>query len=499
MRALTDLATETNLKKKFYLDQHGCAKNQVDGEILVTRLERQGYERTDDASQADFIIINSCGFIAPAKEESLNAVIDARASYPNAKILLAGCLAERYATTLEKELPEADGFFGNGDLSKIDGTVKSLLDGERPVVVPAQVGVCCGDRNTLFSFKSSAYVKITEGCNNRCTFCAIPIIRGELRSRKISEIVSEIEDLVRNRGVREINLIGQDLAAFGCGKTDDVCGDGKNWHAEIFENLKSPVIENPDFDRDNGGKSYLARLVEEISRIEGDFWVRLLYIHPDHFNPDILEAMKKDSRFLPYFDIPFQSGEDGIIKAMNRKGGFESYRKLVGTIRSYFPDSCIRTTFLTGFPGESPESAERTREFLKCIQSDWSGCFEYSSEEDTPASRMKGKVKAKVARERSEKLREIQSEITRSRLKDRLGKIYDVLIEEIIENREGSDEGLAIGRAWFEAPEVDGSFVVRYDLDNPREVALVVPGAVVKARAVASSQVDVDGVLCESR
>lgn len=491
--------TNSDQNKRFFLDQHGCAKNQVDGEILVTRLEKIGYVKTDDASQADFIIINSCGFISSAKEESLNAVIDARASYPDANILLAGCLAERYAQDLKNDLTEADGFFGNGDLSMIDGTVKSLLEGQRPVVVPPQEGVCCGDRNTLLSFNGSAYVKITEGCNNCCTFCAIPIIRGQLRSRKCSDIVAEISDLVHNRGIKEINLIGQDLAAFGCGKTDDVCGDGTNWHSAIFENLKTPVIEQDDFDSVNSGKSYLARLMEDISKIEGEFWVRLLYIHPDHFNKDILDVMKTDSRFLPYFDIPFQSGEDGVIKSMNRKGGFESYKKLVETIRQYFPEACIRTTFLTGFPGESEKSAERTKEFLKTIESDWSGCFEYSSEEGTPAAKMKGKVSSKVAQKRARALEDIQSSITESRLKNRLGKNYDVLIEEIIENNEGTDEGLAIGRAWFEAPEVDGSFVVRYDLDDPKSVAAVVPGKMVKARAVASSQVDVDGVLCESR
>ena len=467
------------MNKKFYLDQHGCAKNQVDGEILVTRLENLGYTKTEDPASADFIIVNSCGFISSAKQESLDAVIDAHSSYPNAKILLAGCLAERYAKELEQELSEADGFFGNGDLSKIDGTVKSLLDGERPVVVPPQKGVCCGDRNTLLSFKGSAYVKITEGCDNRCTFCAIPIIRGELRSRKCSDIVEEIRILVQKKNVREINLIGQDLAAFGCGKNDDVCGEG-------------PESKNAD------GKSYLARLMEEISKIKGEFWIRLLYIHPDHFSCDILDVMKNDMRFLPYFDIPFQSGDDGIIKAMNRKGSFESYRKLVSKIRTAFPESCIRTTFLTGFPGETEEAFAHTKEFLEAIGSDWSGCFEYSSEDGTPASKMKGKVKPSLAKKRADILREVQSKMTEEKLKARLGKIYDVLIEEVIENHDGTDDGLAIGRTWFEAPDVDGSFVVRYDLDDPKAVSRVVPGAVVKAKAIASSQVDVDGVFCES-
>lgn len=458
--------------KTFFLDQHGCAKNQVDGELIISRLSALGMIRTDDASKADLIIINSCGFIESAKKESIDALMDARDAYPHAKILLAGCLAERYADVFKTELPEADGIFGNGDLTQIDGTVSSLFKGERPVVRPPQKGVCCGDRNTLLSFKGSAFVKITEGCDNCCTFCAIPIIRGSLRSRKASEIVDEIKTLVA-KGIHEINLIGQDLAAYGYGKNDDVFDRGEN-HTD-------------------GGMSLLAELITKISALEGKFWVRLLYIHPDHFNTDILAVMKKDSRFLPYFDIPFQSGDDGIIRLMNRKGSFDSYVNLVKAIRDAFPESCIRTTFLTGFPGESEEAAEQSVRFLKAIQSDWSGCFPYSREEDTPAAKMKGKVSASVAEKRASRLEQLQSEITAERLKSRVGKDYDVLIEEIVHNSEESDEGLAIGRAWFEAPEVDGNVVVRYDLDDADAVRNIVPGGMVKVHALASSAVDIDG------
>ena len=165
------------MTKTFFLDQHGCAKNQVDGEIIISRLENMGLKRVSDSSEADIIIVNSCGFIESAKKESLDSLMDARKCHPKAKILLAGCLAERYADVFRTELPEADGIFGNGDLSLIDGTVQSLFEDERPVLTPPQKGVCCGERNTLLSFKGSAFVKITEGCDNRCTFCAIPVIR----------------------------------------------------------------------------------------------------------------------------------------------------------------------------------------------------------------------------------------------------------------------------------------------------------------------------------
>mgnify|MGYP002624774662 CR=1 FL=1 len=453
-------------KKTFFLDQHGCAKNQVDGELIISRLTALGMERVDDAADAELIIINSCGFIESAKKESLDALMDARAAYPAAKILLAGCLAERYAKVFETELPEADGIFGNGDLSQIDSAAKSLFDGGRPVLCPPQKGVCGGDRNLLLSFKGSAYVKITEGCNNHCSFCAIPLIRGALRSRRISEIVDEIRQLVA-QGVREINLVGQDLAAYGYGADDDIFSEGK-----------SPLLQ----------------LMEQIAGIEGDFWVRLLYIHPDHFNPDILAFMKTDRRFLPYFDIPFQSGDNKIIRAMNRTGSFDSYLHLVQSIREAFPESCIRTTFLTGFPGETAEAAENTERFLRAIESDWSGCFCYSREEDTPAEKMKGQVPKKTAEARAARLEAIQAAITEKRLRSRCGAVYDVLVEEVIENKGGDDDGLAIGRAWFEAPEVDGNVVIRYELDDEEAVRAVVPGARVKVKALHSSELDIDGV-----
>ncbi|MGN0728102.1 30S ribosomal protein S12 methylthiotransferase RimO [Treponema sp.] len=481
--------------KKFFLDQHGCAKNQVDGELIISRLLNLGFEQVLEPEAADLIVVNSCGFIESAKKESLNSLIDARAAFPDVKILLTGCLAERYADIFKKELPEADGILGNGNLELLDSAVKSLFDGQRPVLKAEQKGVCCGERRELLSFKGSAFVKITEGCDNRCSFCAIPLIRGKLRSRNSDDIVAEIKSLLA-RGVFEINLIGQDLAAYGCGSDDVEFSSEKNWHEIIYRNLNSPVCKENNFSEANG-ESPLCSLIRKISALEGKFWVRLLYIHPDHFNQDILEVMKNDPRFLPYFDIPFQSGDDTIIRAMNRKGTSADYISLVETIRSVFPESCIRTTFLTGFPGETEASALATENFLKSIRADWSGCFPYSREEDTAADKMKRQVSAAKAKERAVRLENFQAEITAENLKLRCGKKYDVLIEEIIENKDGTDEGLAIGRAWFEAPEVDGAFVVRYDLDSEAAVKKIVPGAVVKVLAVSASGVDIDGEFAE--
>lgn len=474
----------TEIKGLFFLDQHGCAKNKVDGELLIHRLTLMGLTQTFEPEKADFIIVNSCGFIESAKKESLDAVYGARSAYPNAKILLTGCLAERYAQLLKTELPEADGIFGNGDLSKIDFVVEQMFKGQRPVVVPEQQGVCCGDRSVLLNFRGSAYVKITEGCNNCCSFCAIPLIRGQLRSRPAAAIIAEIRALLE-KGVYEINLIGQDSAAWGTGRNDNVFGEGPEPLAHINE---AGVFEGSE------KKSALCRLLEMISALPGKFRLRLLYIHPDHFNRDILPVIKSDSRLLPYFDIPFQSGDDKIIRSMNRIGTAALYEKLIQDIRTILPEAALRTTIMTGFPGETDESFENTFRFLESIQVDWSGCFEYSREEDTPAYDFKNRVSKKTAAKRAERLVQLQAEITRKRLAMHVNQDFDVLIEEVLDSKEDDSCKFAIGRAWFQAPEVDGSVVVRYDADDRKAVEAVQPGRLVTVHVVASSEVDLDAV-----
>ena len=448
----------------FFIDQHGCAKNQTDGELLSSYLEKSGFTFTDDPQKADFIIINSCGFIQSAKKESIDAVYAAKKGYPNAKIILAGCLAERYANDLYESMPELDGIFGNGDLSKITEYMKKVKAAckKQSRAKPAiynQTGVCAGERTRFFGFKGSAFVKITEGCSNNCSFCAIPLIRGAVRSRSCQEIVQEIKSLIAS-GIYEINLIGQDLAAF------------------------------------KDGKEGLAALLKKISKLKGNFIVRPLYIHPDHFNLDILEVFKNDKRFLPYFDIPFQSGDDEIIRAMNRSGSTRQYVELIKNIREQLPDMALRTTFLTGFPGETEKAAQNTQAFLKKIKPMWSGCFAYSREEGTPAYSFKNRVPARTAKERASTLEEIQTEFTFKQLSKYVGTEQSILIEEIITS--GDDEGLALGRAWFQAPEVDGCVVVRYDADDKKQAEEIEAGKVVKVKILACTGPDLDSRLLVS-
>lgn len=478
---------------KFFLDQRGCAKNQVDGEVIISNLIKEGWEQAETADEADLIIINSCGFIESAKKESLDALLGARKKYADKKIILAGCLAQRYAKIFKDELPEADGIFGNGDLSRVAAFAKKIVKGKRAVDTPEQKGVSCGERLKLLSYKNSAYVKITEGCSNHCSFCAIPLIRGELRSRPAADIIAEIKALLK-RGVFEINLIGQDLAAYG---------------TEGAASSESKTKKR--------GLSPLAALLKKISALKGDFWIRLLYIHPDHFNPDILQVLKNDARILPYFDIPFQSGDDGVIRAMNRKNSAACYKDLVKNIRAQFPAAALRTTFLAGFPGETEEAAQNTLQFLNAIQPDWSGAFAYSREDDTPAALMKKQVTKKIAAARVKALQDAQEKITQKRLAGRVLKNkkrleYDVLVEEIVDNPrkvsqgqeaaafgadDSSSASYAIGRAWFQAPEVDGNVVIEYDLDDKKAAAKIKPGALVRVRAIAVSGVDIYAELTE--
>jgi ribosomal protein S12 methylthiotransferase len=460
---------------RYYLDPFGCVKNQVDAETMMAVLGHAGWEQAEDPSGADLIIINSCGFIESAKQESINAVLAYRRAYPHKKILLAGCLAQRYAPELAESLTEADGFFGNAALSLAARAASAVMEGKgRPVLaggdaeavpqtgeaplsgaaeppaappsVPAP-----GDR-PLLSLPGSAYVKIAEGCNNRCSFCAIPGIRGPLRSRAIPDILAECRRLL-DRGVRELCLIGQDLGSFGTGEISSGGAAG-------------------------GG---LPDLLEALSALEGRFWVRLLYIHPDNFPLPVLDICRRDGRFLPYFDIPFQHGSAPILRAMNRRGTAESYLDLIASIRAALPDAVIRSTFLLGFPGETGEDFEALLDFQARARLDWAGAFVYSREEGTPAYFMKGRVSKRLAAARKQAVEERQALITGERMDRFIGRTEYVLVEERIDG----EEGLYLGRLPCQAPEVDGAAVISSG-------DALEPGAFVRGKIFARAGLDLE-------
>ena len=376
-----------NSGRNLYIENLGCAKNQVDAEVLSCSLGKDGWILTDDAQKADLILVNTCGFIESAREESINTFFELRELNPKARIIVSGCLAQRYGQELSEQLPEADGIFGNRDLRQINAFVENL-SGKSRLLVPEYPDPDSEiyERKELFSYPGSAYLKISEGCNHRCGFCAIPLIRGGLRSRSMDSILDEARTLVA-RGVREINLIAQDLAAYGT---------------------------------DQGGKSRFPELLRKITDIPGDFRVRMLYIHPDAFPFEILDMIRDNPKIIPYFDIPIQHASPSLLRPMKRMGDGASYTDLVGRIRNALPGCVIRTTIMLGFPGETDEDFGMVYDFVKTNRFNWMGSFVYSREEGTYAWDLTDEKThaelSKVAAKRQKKLEKLQEKITAEHL-----------------------------------------------------------------------------------
>ncbi|MCL2318794.1 MAG: 30S ribosomal protein S12 methylthiotransferase RimO, partial [Treponema sp.] len=459
----------------YYLDPFGCVKNQVDAENMMAFLNRAGWTGSENPEDSDLIIINSCGFIEEAKRESINAVLNWRKLYPAKKILLAGCLAQRYAKELAESLPEADGLFGVGDLPGIVRAAGEILKTTTPVPGTGKAKLPPGKR-PLLSLPGSAYVKISEGCDNRCSFCAIPLIRGGLVSRSISDLTAECKTLLA-RGIKELCLIGQDTGSYGLDLA--VQGGGMaaiqsflSGHGTGHTPGRSPKGHTAAGGHNRAASlpASLPDLLASLSHLEGDFWVRLLYIHPDHFPLSILDIMEQDKRFLPYFDIPFQHGSKKILTLMNRRGNQETYLRLIETIRLRLPDAVIRSTFLTGFPGETEEDFQSLLDFQEKARLDWLGCFAYSREEGTAAWGMKGRVGKKTQAVRKRLIEERQIPITEKQMDRFIGRTFEVLVEEKFdapvsapgeaqpdEDSVSPEPVLYLGRLPCQAPEVDGS------------------------------------------
>jgi len=450
-------ASGERVMKKLYLENLGCSKNQVDAETMLKILAEDDYIRIEDPAEADIMLVNTCGFIESAREESIESFFSLHQANPEAKILLTGCMAERYAEELSNELPEASAIFGNRDLSQIRSVVGRVANGERVVATYAYPPVKeeVYERDELLNFPGSAYLKISEGCNHRCAYCAIPLIRGNLRSRPMAMILKDAEHLV-SEGIKELNLIAQDLAAYGTDTLD--------------------------------GSSRFMELLSRLVALEGDFKLRLLYIHPDAFPPELPQFIADNPKVLPYFDIPFQHASTPILRSMGRIGTKESYLSLIESIRAKVPGAVVRSTILLGYPGEDEDAFAELLDFIEKAQLDWMGSFLYSREEGTKAYELRGErdhAKAhKAAANFQKRLESLQQGITERRLEQFVGKEYDVLIEEKIEQ-----EDLAIGRIYSQAPEVDGLTVVM-----GRDL---VPGSVVRCGIRAVKGIDLEALLVE--
>ncbi|HEX3030323.1 MAG TPA: 30S ribosomal protein S12 methylthiotransferase RimO [Clostridia bacterium] len=407
------------MKKKIGVVSLGCPKNLVDSEIMLGLLQKDNYEITSDQNDADIIIVNTCGFIESAKQESINSILE-MAEYKKKKcklLIVTGCLAERYKSMILEEMPEVDAVIGTGDYGRITSVIESAYNGERIIHYGHLDEIGYLENTRLISTgKGYAYLKIAEGCDNCCTYCIIPSLRGRYRSRRIEDILKEAEALVKS-GIKEVILVAQDTTRYGI---------------DIYKERK------------------IVDLIRELSGIAGLEWIRLLYCYPEEIDERLINEIAVNNKVCKYLDIPIQHISDRILKAMGRRGSSEEIKALMRKLRERIPGIIIRTTFIVGFPGEDEKDFDLLYEFVKEYRFDKLGVFTYSKEEDTPAAKMKNQIKSKDKQERHNRIMSLQRDIAIESSAARIGKVYRTLVEGI------SDDGIFYyGRTYAEAPEID--------------------------------------------
>lgn len=398
----------------------GCAKNRVDAEMMLYTLKNAGYELSVDPAMSDVVIVNTCGFIEDAKQESIDEILELASLKKEGKIkaiIVTGCLAERYQHEVIKELYEIDAVLGIGANSDIVDVVEKVLNGEKQELYPDKTNLAlCGGRIRTTPFYYS-YLKIAEGCDNKCTYCAIPMIRGPFRSRPMDDILSEAEELSK-KGVKELIVIAQDTSRYG---------------------------------EDIAGKSLLPELLTKLCAIESVCYVRVLYCYPERMTDELIDVFAKEDKILKYIDIPMQHCNGRILKLMNRHGDRQSLTALINKLRERIPNITIRTTFMTGFPSETEEEFTELSEFVNEMRFERMGCFAYSAEEDTPAAKLKDQIPEQTKKHRQELLMEQQQIIMAENAAKYVGKTIKVICEGFDRYAE-----CFFGRSKADAPEVDG-------------------------------------------
>lgn len=406
----------------------GCPKNQVDAEAILSYLQKAGFEISSSEAQADAIIINTCGFIEDAKREAIENILECSAYKNEGKLkalIVTGCLAERYKDDITEEIPEVDVVVGIGSNKDIAKITLDAIEGKAKNSYGPKEDLDMNADRILGSLPFTAYIKIADGCDNCCTYCAIPKIRGRMRSRKIEDIVAEAKRLA-DGGVTELVVVAQDTTAYG----EDIYGESK-----------------------------LPELLSELCRIDGLHWIRTLYTYPERITDRLLDTIAAEKKLLPYLDIPLQHADGSILKRMNRRGDRDSLTALIGKIRAKLPGVTLRTTFITGFPGETEEQFCTLHEFIKEIRFDRLGCFTYSPEEDTAAALFQNQIDEQVKTDRMELIMEDQMIIAAEKNSEKIGSIVEVLIE-------GWDDYIKcyFGRSAADAPEVDGKVFFTSDI-----------------------------------
>lgn len=399
----------------------GCPKNQVDGEALLAKLAAAGYQIVNEIENSDVMIVNTCGFIEDAKREAIDTILEV-AQYKEAGVISAlvvtGCLAERYQDEILKEMPEVDAVIGIGANADIVKVCDKALCGIKTSNYPNKCYLPIDDERLLSTPSHWAYLKIAEGCDNRCSYCAIPGIRGKFRSRKIESVVDEAKSLV-NRGVKEIILVAQDTTKYG---------------------------------QDLYGEYSLDKLLKELVKIDGLEWIRLFYCYPQRITDSLIEVIANEEKVCNYIDIPLQHSDATVLKNMNRVGDGNDYRVLLDKMRKAIPDLALRTTFMVGFPGETDEQFENLCNFVKDMKFDKMGCFTFSPEEDTPAFDMDNQIDEDIKKRRQEVLMNAQYSITEASNKSRVGNVYKVIIDSFA-------DGKYTGRSYMDSPEIDSGII----------------------------------------
>ncbi|RDY26851.1 30S ribosomal protein S12 methylthiotransferase RimO [Romboutsia weinsteinii] len=413
---------------KVALESLGCSKNLVDAEIMMGILNRKGYKLVGDFDEADIILVNTCGFIESAKQESIDTILELAElkETANLKLLIVtGCLAQRYSDELKSEIPEIDAIVGTGSYQQIDEIIANL-EKENHIVSLNDIEFAYNEDLPRYVSTPShmAYLKISEGCDKHCTYCIIPKLRGKQRSRKIEDIVKEAKDLAA-RGVKELVVIAQDSTMYG---------------SDIY------------------GKAVLPQLLEELATVEGIKWIRIMYSYPESITEELVQVIKKHDTICNYFDMPVQHASNNILKLMNRHTTKEDILNKIEMIRKYIPDATLRTTIITGFPGETDEDFEELIEFAKVARFDRLGAFTYSREEGTAADKLPGHIEEEVKAQRRDSLMMVQQGISQELNAAKVGNVYEVLIEEQIEDK------VYMGRTQGDAEEIDSIVYVKSGL-----------------------------------
>lgn len=431
----------------------GCDKNLVDTEMMLGQLLQKGYEFTDDETEADIVVVNTCCFIGDAKEESINVLLEMaelRKSGQLKALVAAGCLAQRYKEEIQTEIPEVDAIVGTTAIDAIVEAIDEVLKGfAKNHYADLDAKPLTGVRRVMTTGGHFAYLKIAEGCNKYCTYCIIPKVRGNFRSVPMENLVAEAKELA-DKGVKELILVAQETTLYG---------------VDLY------------------GEKSLPKLLHELGQIPGIFWIRILYCYPEEITDELIEAIKTEPKVCHYLDIPVQHASDNVLKRMGRRTNQAQLREMVEKLRTEIPDICLRTTLITGFPGETEDDHEELLQFVDELEFDRLGVFTYSQEEDTPAATMPDQIEEEIKLERQAEIMELQQAIAFEKAEEMVGKVLTVMIEGKI-----ADEDAYVARTYRDAPNVDGYLFVNTS-------ANLMTGDLVKVLVTDSNEYDLIGEL----